>query len=186
MFCRDIAGSDFFFASERGDTRQGFGATELDIKSILDNCMTGAEMSTGGAYLAVWNIVTKGAAEAMDQGIWTVLDGDGVDLQWHGFDMPFYGASQPVDSTPPRGESMTVGLLVGNMLIQATFEQNHPPQRLSHYVMALQMRFTVSRHGAFQPVGEEGSGDMMFGLRDGSSDEVQVHRPRTRCFSACR
>eukprot|EP00974_Lingulodinium_polyedra_P058201 5605914-Lingulodinium_polyedra.AAC.1 len=108
-----------------GGARQGFRDAHIDIKSIVDNAMPGAEMSTSGAYLAVWNIRATGAAVAVGQGAWAVPSGRAVDLHWQAFDMSFCDASQLADTTPSQRAPKMVGLVVGNMRIPAP--GNHAP-----------------------------------------------------------
>ena len=56
------AGNDFVFCSEVGDVRKGFKAANVDCRNLVAEALAGADCSTSGAYLHVWNVEKQAAA----------------------------------------------------------------------------------------------------------------------------
>ena len=54
-----VAGNDFVFCSEVGDARKGLHAANLDFRNLEAEALAGADCSTTGAYLHVWNVEKK-------------------------------------------------------------------------------------------------------------------------------
>ena len=112
------AGNDFVLCSEVGDMRQGFQASNVDFNHVVQEGLPGADYSTSGAYLNIWNVHTRAAA-AVQSGIWTATTGHATDMHWQAFDLTYRDAPQLADRDAPQLAAPKVGLLVGNMHITA-------------------------------------------------------------------
>ena len=106
--------ADFVFGSEMGDARKGFHHTNIDVGHIVSDAVPGADFSTCGAYLSLWNVKNK-ATSLMQAGTWTAASTHNVDMYWQAFDLDYRDASQLAGR---------VGVLVGNMHIPCG---SHPP-----------------------------------------------------------
>ena len=110
------AGNDFVLCSEVGDMRKGFRASNVDYDNVVQEALPGASYSTHGAYLSVWNVHYRGAAE-VQSGIWTASTGHATDMHWHAFDLTYRDAPHLADRDAPQLAAPKVGGLVGNMHI---------------------------------------------------------------------
>ena len=99
--------ADFVFCSEVGDARKGFQNTNLDVGHIVSEALPGANFSTNGAYLSLWN-VRNNATSLLQAGTWSATSNHNVDMYWQAFDLDYRDASQLAGR---------VGVLVGNMHI---------------------------------------------------------------------
>ena len=90
-----------------GDARKGFHHTSIDVGHIVSDAVPGADFSTRGAYLSLWNVKNK-ATSLMQAGTWTATSNHNVDMYWQAFDLDYRDASQLAGR---------VGVLVGNMHI---------------------------------------------------------------------
>ena len=107
-----------------GDARKGFHHTSIDVGHIVSDAVPGADFSTRGAYLSLWNVKNK-ATSLMQAGTWTAAFTHNVDMYWQAFDLDYRDASQLAGNSAPQ----KVGVLVGNMHIPVG--KNHPPTMTS-------------------------------------------------------
>ena len=126
------SGSHFVFCSEVGDARKGVQEANVDVGHIvLDAMPGGADVSTSGAYLHVWNVQNK-ATTLVQQGTWSASPAHTTDMYWQAFDLDYRDATQLAGTSAPH----KVGLLVGNMHI--------PVGRVNPPSMATRKRFVES------------------------------------------
>ena len=125
-----VAGNDFVFCSEVGDVRKGFKAANVDCRNLVAEALAGADCSTSGAYLHIWN-VEKQAAAVVASGTWPVAGAHSVDVYWQAFDLTYRDASQVADRDVIQLAAPKVGLLVGNLHIPVgrTYAPSHQTRR---------------------------------------------------------
>ena len=116
MMLGHASDNDFVLGCEVGEVRKGFRAANMDFDGIVQQALPGAECSSSGAYLHVWN-VRQQAAVVVASGTWTATTARSTDLHWQAYDLTYRDASQLADRDATQLAAQKVGLVVGNMHI---------------------------------------------------------------------